>query len=98
MSVKHKPLHWYCTLLSENLSFSCNSPLISKKPVCYFISKYPLNMSDEEWLQVLEKKFQVLKFFTSHVRVYVRGKGRIHICYCEMFIICRNLTIFPVWL
>ena len=27
-------------------------------------------MTDEEWLQVLEKKFQVLKFFTSPVRAY----------------------------
>ena len=55
-------------------------------------------MTDAEWLQVLEKKFQVLKFFTSPVRVYGRGKGRMHICYCEMFIFGRNLTIFPVWL
>ena len=55
-------------------------------------------MTDEEWLQVLEKKFQVLKFFTSPVRAYGRGKGRMHIFYCEMFIIGRNLTIFPVWL
>ena len=55
-------------------------------------------MTDEEWLQVLEKKFQVLKLFTSPVRAYGRGKGRMHICYCEMFIIGRNLTIFPVWL
>ena len=55
-------------------------------------------MTDEEWLQVLEKKIQVLKFFTSPVRTYGRGKGRMHICYCEMFIIGRNLTIFPVWL
>ena len=54
-------------------------------------------MTDEEWLQVLEKKIQVLKFFTSPVRAYGRGKGRMHICYCEMFIIGRNLTIFPVW-
>ena len=51
-------------------------------------------MIDEEWLQVLEKKFQVLKFFTSPVRAYGRGKGRMHICYCEMFIIGRNLTNF----
>ena len=55
-------------------------------------------MTDEEWLQVLEKKFQVLKLFTSPVRAYGRGKGRMDICYCEMFIIGRNLTIFPVWL
>ena len=55
-------------------------------------------MTDKEWLQVLEKKFQVLKFFTSPVRAYCRGKGTMHICDCEMFIIARNLTIFPVWL
>ena len=54
-------------------------------------------MTDEEWLQVLEKKFQVLKFFTSPVRAYGQGKGRMHICYCEMFTISRNLTIFSVW-
>ena len=35
--------------------------------MCYFKSKYHVNMTDEEWLQVLEKKFQVLKFFTSPV-------------------------------
>ena len=52
-------------------------------------------MTDEEWLQVLEKKFQVLKIFTSPVRAHGRGKGRMHIYYCEMFIIGRNLTIFP---
>ena len=96
MSVKHKPLHWYCTLLSENPSFSYNSLLVNQKPVFYFKLKYPVNMTDEEWLQVLEKKFQVLKFFTSPVRAYDRGKGRMHICYCEIFIIGRNLTIFPV--
>ena len=55
-------------------------------------------MTDEERLQVLEKKFEVLKFFTSPVRAYGRGKGRMHISYCEMFINGRNLTIFPVWL
>ena len=98
MSVKHKPLYWYCTLLSENPSFSYNSPLVNQKPVCHFKSKYPVNMTDVEWLQVLEKKFQVLKFFTPPVGAYGRGKGRMHICYCEMFIIFRNLTIFPVWL
>ena len=96
MSVKHKPLHWYCTLFSENPSFSYNSPLVNQKPVCYFKLKYPVNMTDEEWLQVLEKKFQVLKFFASPVRAYGRGKGRMHICYCEIFIIGRNLTNFPV--
>ena len=85
-------------LLSENPSFSYNSPLVIQKPVCYFKSKYPVNMTDEELLQVLVKKFQVMKFFTSPVRVYGRGKGRMHIFYCEMFIIGRNLTIFPVWL
>ena len=57
-----------------------------------------MNVTDEEWLQVLEKKFQVLKFFTSPVRADGRGKGRMHICFCEMFIIGRYLTIFPVWL
>ena len=41
-----------------------------------------------------KKKFQTLKFLTSPVRAYGRGKGRVHICYCEMFIIGRNLTIF----
>ena len=55
-------------------------------------------MTDEEWLQVLEKKLQVLKFFTSPACAYGRGKGRMHILYYEMFIIGRNLTIFPVWL
>ena len=98
MSVKHKPLHWYCTLLSENPLFSYNSPLLNQKHECYFKSKYPVNMTDEEWLQVLEKKFQILEFFTSPVRAHGRGKGRMHICYCGMFIIGRNLTIFPVWL
>ena len=69
MSVKHKPLHWYCTLLSENPSFlvilTYNLPLVNQKPVCYFRLKYPVNMTDEEWLQVLEKKassFEVLHF------------------------------------
>ena len=52
MSVKHKPLHWYCTLLSENPSFSYNSPLVNQKPVRYFKWKYTVNMTDEEWLQV----------------------------------------------
>ena len=55
-------------------------------------------MTDEERLQVLEKKCHVLKFFTSPVRAYGLGKGRMHICYCEMFIIGRNLIIFPVML
>ena len=55
-------------------------------------------MTDEEWLKVLEKTFQVLKFFTSPVRAYGRGKGRMHILCCEMFIIGRNLKIFHVWL
>ena len=75
MSAKHKPLHWYCTLFSENPSFSYNSPLVNQKPVCYFKSKYPVNMTDEELLQVLGKQIQVLKFFTSPVRAYGRGKG-----------------------
>ena len=74
MSVKLKPLHWFDTLLLENLSFSYNSPLVNQKPVCYFKSKYPVNnMTEEEWLQVLVKKVQVLKFFTSPVRSYGRG-------------------------
>ena len=56
-------------------------------------------MTDEEWLQFSEKKFQVLKFFTSPVRAYGHGKGGMHMFYREMFIIGRyNLTIFPVWL
>ena len=55
-------------------------------------------MTDEGWLQVLEKKFQVLKLFTSPVGAYGRGKFMMPIFYCEMFIIGRNLTIFPVWL
>ena len=42
-----------------------------------WLSKYPVNMTDEEWLKVLEKTFQVLKFFTSPVRAHGRGKGRI---------------------
>ena len=70
-----KPLHWYGTLLSEIQSFSYNSLSVNQKPACYFKSKYPVNMTDEEWLQVLEKKFQVLKFFTSPVRAYGRGNG-----------------------
>ena len=75
MSVKHKPLHWYCTLLSEIPSFSYNSPLVNQTPVCYFKSKYPVNMTDAEWLQVFEKKkLHVLKFFTSPVRAYGRGE------------------------
>ena len=45
-----------------------------------------------------KKMFQVLKFCTSPVRAYGQGKGRMHIFYCEMFIIGRNLTIFTVWL
>ena len=101
MSIKHKPLHKYCTSLSENPSFSYNSPLVNQKPVCYFKSKYPVNMTDEEWLQVLERKFQILKLCTSPVHVHmVGGKGGCTFgnCYCEMFIIGRNLTIFPVWL
>ena len=46
--------------------------------MCYFKSKYSVNMTDEEWLQVLEKKFQDLKFFPSPVPAYVHmvgGKG-----------------------
>ena len=76
MSVKHKPLHWHCTLLSENPSFSYNSPLVNQKPACYFKSKYPVNMTDEEWLQVLEKKS--FKFWSSSLPPYVHmvgGKG-----------------------
>ena len=46
----------------------------------------------------LEKSFKFLKYFTSPARAYVRGIERAHIFYCEMFIIGRNLTIFPVWL
>ena len=98
MSVKHKPLHWYCTSLSENPSFSYNSPLVNQKPVCYFKSKYPVNMTDEEWLQVLEKKFKFWSSLLLPPYVHMVGEGRMHICYCEMFIIGRNLTIFPVWL
>ena len=45
MSVKHKPLHLYGTLLLENPSFNCNSLLVNQKPVCYFKSKYPVNMT-----------------------------------------------------
>ena len=92
MSVKHKPLHWYCTLLSEIPSFSYNSPLVNQTPVCYFKSKYPVNMTDAEWLQVFEKKS--FMFWSSSLPPYVHmvgGKGRMHICYCEMFIIGRNL-------
>ena len=65
MSVEHKPLHKYCTLLSENPSFSYNSPLVNQKPVCYFKSKYPVNITEEKWLKVLEKKvssFEVIHF------------------------------------
>ena len=75
MSVKHKPLHWYCTLLSENPLFSYNSPLLNQKHECYFKSKYPVNMTDEEWLQVLEKSF---KFWSSSLPPFVHtvwGKG-----------------------
>ena len=47
MGVKHKPLHWYCTLLSEKPSFSyIDSPLVNQKPVSYFKSIYPVNMTD----------------------------------------------------
>ena len=53
-------------------------------------------MTDEEWLQVLEKKvssFEVLHF-PGPLHAYGRVKERMHICYYEMFIIGRNLTIF----
>ena len=56
MSVKHKLLHWYGTLLSENPSFSYKSPLVNQKPVWYFKSKYPVNMTDEGWLQFFRKQ------------------------------------------
>ena len=75
MSIKHKPLHWYCTLLSENPSFSYTSPLVNQKPLCHFKSKYPVNMTDEEWLQFLEKSFM---FWSSSLPPYVHlveGKG-----------------------
>ena len=75
MSVKPKPLHWCYSLLSENPSFSYNSPLVNQKPVCYFKSKYPVSITDEEWLLVLEKSF---KFWSSSLPPYVHmveGKG-----------------------
>ena len=34
------------------------------------------------------------KFLTSPVSAYGRGKGRMHFCDCEMFIVARSLTIF----
>ena len=55
-------------------------------------------MTDEEWLQVLEKKVSSFEVLHIPVREYGRGNGRMHICYCEIFIIGRNLTIFLVWL
>ena len=55
-------------------------------------------MTDEIMVVFWGKKFQVLKYFTSPARAYVRGMGRAYIFYSEMFIIGRNLTIFPVWL
>ena len=54
-------------------------------------------VSDEEWLLFLEKN-QVLEYFTSPACVQGRGIGRTYIFYCEMLIICRNLTIFSMWL
>ena len=55
-------------------------------------------MTDEEWLQILEKKvssFEVLHF----PRIWSGEREDAHLLqYCEMFIIGRNLTIFPVWL
>ena len=39
MSVKHKLLHWYCTLLSENPSFSYNSPLVNQKNLCVILNQ-----------------------------------------------------------
>ena len=92
MSVKHKPLHWYCTLLSENPSFSYNSPLVNQKPVCYFKSKYPVNMTDEEWLHVLEKKS--FKFWSSSLPPYVHmvgGKGG-----CT-FATVKGLLLAVIW-
>ena len=71
---------------------------VSKPNTCVFQSKVPVNMTDEEWLLFLEKKFQVLKYFTSPARAYGRGIERPHVFYCEMFMIGSNLTIFPVWL
>ena len=45
------------------------------KNLCFFTSKFSVNMTDEEWLQFFDKKFQVLKCFTSP-RTYVWSRDR----------------------
>ena len=66
-------------------------------------------MTDEEWLQVLEKKFQVLKFYTSPVRargmvrmtVGERGREKVvgenlHFSYVFLVNSCKYLYSFSV--
>ena len=47
---------------------------------------------------IFGEKVSILKYLTSPAHNFGRGVGRAHLFYCEMFIIGRNLTIFPVWL
>ena len=82
---------WYCTLLSENPSISYNSPLVNQKPVCYFKSKYPVNMTDEEWLQVWKKRF---KFLSSSLPPYVHMVGGKGGC---IFATVKCLLLVVIW-
>ena len=44
------------------------------------------------------KKVFVWDYITSLARAYGRWIGRMHIFFCDIFIIGQNLTILPVWL
>ena len=94
MSKKQKPWHWYSTLLLYTLSFRYNWPSKNKN-LCFTKSKSLVNMTDEEWLLLFEKKFQVLECFTPLAHAYGHGIERRHVFYDEMLIIVRNLTILP---
>ena len=55
-------------------------------------------MTDEKWFLFQKKVSSLGALVTSPAHAYGRGIGRMHIFFCEMIIIGRNLTILPVWL
>ena len=59
--------------------------------MCYFSTEYPVNMTDEEWLQGLEKNFQ---FWSSSFPPYVHMVGGKEGC---TFATVKCLLLVEIW-
>ena len=91
MSVKHKPLHWYCTLLAETPSFSYNSPC---KPKTCELFSIKISSEYDRWRMVASFRKKSFKFWSSSLPPYVHMVGEKGGC---TFATVKCLLLVVIW-